>query len=215
MDWISQMLDQLNYWAIYVLMVIEGSVIPFPSELVVPPAAYDAAAGNKNVFLVILVATLGATTGAAINYAAGYYLGRPLIYKFANSTWGKLCLLNQEKVERSEKFFNDHGITATLTGRLIPGIRQIISIPAGLAKMKFSTFLFYTTVGAGLWNCVLASLGWYLHTIVPKEQLNEKVAEYGDHIKFGILAVCFLVGAYFLIRYAMKKKKPLNSGTPK
>ena len=118
-------------------MMLESTVIPVPSELVVSPAAYHAAGGNLNVLLVILFATIGADLGATINYVAGYYLGRPIIYRFANSRWGKMCLLNQEKVEKSEKYFNDHGMAATITGRLIPGIRHLISIPAGLAKRYY------------------------------------------------------------------------------
>ena len=137
MNWLSSLLGNLNYGTIFLLMLLESTVIPVPSELVVSPAAYHAAGGNLNVFLVILFATIGADCGATINYIAGYYLGRPIIYRFANSKWGHMCLLNQQKVEKSEKFFYDHGVIATLTGRLLPGIRHLISIPAGLSKMKF------------------------------------------------------------------------------
>lgn len=115
-------------------MLLESTVIPVPSELVVAPAAFRAAAGELDIWLVILLATLGADCGASINYAAGYYLGRPIIYRFANSRLGHLCLLNQHKVEKSEKYFYDHGMVATITGRLLPGIRHLISIPAGLAR---------------------------------------------------------------------------------
>ena len=136
MSFITSMLGHLNYGTIFVLMLLESTIIPVPSELVVAPAAYHAAAGNLDIWLVILFATLGADIGATINYLAGWYLGRPIIYKFANSKWGHLCLLNQEKVEKSEKYFDDHGMVATITGRLLPGIRHLISIPAGLAKMN-------------------------------------------------------------------------------
>lgn len=165
MSWISSLLGNLNYGTVFFLMMLESTVIPVPSELVVSPAAYHAAAGNLDIFLVILFATLGADLGATINYAAGYYLGRPIIYRFANSKWGKMCLLNQEKVEKSERYFDSHGKVATITGRLIPGIRHLISIPAGLAKMHYGNFILYTTIGAGVWNCILAALGWYLHTM--------------------------------------------------
>ena len=137
MNIITSLLSNLNYGTIFFLMLLESTVIPVPSELVVSPAAYHAAAGNLDIFLVILFATIGADVGASINYFAGYYLGRPIIYRFANSKWGKMCLLNQQKVEKSEKYFYDHGMVATLTGRLLPGIRHLISIPAGLAKMKY------------------------------------------------------------------------------
>lgn len=207
MNWFSSLMGNLNYWTVFILMYVEGTVIPVPSELIVSPAAYHAAAGHLNVTLVIIFATLGAVLGSATNYVAAYYLGRPIVYKFANSKLGHLCLLNQEKIEKSEKYFNDHGVIATLTGRLLPGIRQVISVPAGLAKMTFWKFMLYTTIGAGIWNCVLAALGWYLHSIVPEEQLNEKILEYNHHIKVVILSLFGLMVAYFIIRRFLNKRK--------
>lgn len=205
MNIITSLLSNLNYGTIFLLMLLESTVIPVPSELVVSPAAYHAAGGNINIFLVILFATLGADVGASINYLAGYYLGRPIIYRFANSKWGKMCLLNQQKVEKSEKYFYDHGIVATLTGRLLPGIRHLISIPAGLAKMKYWQFLLYTTLGAGCWNCILAALGWYLHSMVPEAQLNDKIMEYGEYIKFGIIAIVGIIILWFVGKWMIKK----------
>ena len=178
-------------------MLLESTVIPVPSELVVAPAAYHAAGGNMNIVLVIIAATIGADCGATINYLAGYYLGRPIIYRFANSKWGKLCLLNQEKVEHSEKYFNDHGMAATISGRLIPGVRHLISIPAGLAKMNYWKFLLYTTIGAGTWNIILAAMGWYLHSFVPEEQLAAKISEYSGLITFTIVAIIAVIALYF------------------
>ena len=207
MTWISSLLGNLNYGTIFFLMLLESTVIPVPSEFVVSPAAYHAAGGNLNIWLVILFATIGADFGATINYAAGYYLGRPIIYKFANSKFGHLCMLNQEKVEKSEKYFYDHGVAATLTGRLIPGIRHLISIPAGLSKMHYWKFIIYTTIGAGTWNCILAALGWYLHTIVPEEQLNDKIAEYSEYIKVVIIALVVFAILYFAVKWFIKNKK--------
>ena len=207
MNIITSLLSNLNYGTIFFLMLLESTVIPVPSELVVSPAAYHAAAGNLDIFLVILFATIGADVGASINYLAGYYLGRPIIYRFANSKWGKMCLLNQQKVEKSEKYFYDHGMVATLTGRLLPGIRHLISIPAGLAKMKYWHFLLYTTIGAGAWNCILAALGWYLHTMVPEEQLHDKILEYGDYIKFAIIGIVGIVILWFAAKWIIKKIK--------
>lgn len=207
MNWITSLLGNLNYGTIFFLMMLESTVIPVPSELVVSPAAYHAAAGNLDVLLVILFATLGADMGATINYVAGYYLGRPIIYRFANSKWGKMCLLNQEKVEKSERYFDNHGMVATITGRLIPGIRHLISIPAGLAKMNYWKFLLYTTIGAGVWNCILAALGWYLHTIVPEEQLHDKILEYGEYIKWGILIIILIAIVILIAKKAIKKDK--------
>ena len=207
MNFISSLLGNLNYGTILFLMLLESTVVPVPSEFVVTPAAYHAAGGNLDVFLVILFATIGADLGASINYVVAYYVGRPVIYRFANSKWGKMCLLNQEKVEKSEKYFDDHGIVATLTGRLIPGIRHLISIPAGLAKMNYWKFLLYTTIGAGAWHAILAGLGWYLHSIVPEDQLNDKITEYADYIKFAIIALVLLAVAYFALKYYLKKRK--------
>ena len=204
-EFIKSLLEELGYGWVFILMFIEGSVIPAPSELIVPPAAYKAAAGDLNIYLVLLSATTGALMGSMANYVAAYYLGRPVMYRFANSKLGHLCLLNQEKVELAEKYFYDHGVIATLTGRLLPGIRQIISIPAGLAKMKFWKFALYTSIGAGLWNCVLAALGWWLHSFVPKQQLFEKINEYNSHIVIAVLGVVGLVVAFFVGKWAVKK----------
>lgn len=207
MNFISSLLGNLNYGTILFLMFLESTVIPVPSEFVVTPAAYHAAGGNLDVFLVILFATIGADMGATINYFVAYYVGRPVIYSFANSKWGKMCLLNQEKVEKSERYFDDHGVVATLTGRLIPGIRHLISIPAGLAKMNYWKFLLYTTIGAGVWHAILAGLGWYLHSIVPEDQLNDKISEYAEYIKFTIIGIVLIAVAYFALKYYFKKRK--------
>ncbi len=207
MSFITSMLGHLNYGTIFILMLLESTVIPVPSELVVAPAAYHAAAGNLDIWLVILFATLGADVGATINYLAGWYLGRPIIYKFANSKWGHLCLLNQEKVEKSERYFDEHGMVATITGRLLPGIRHLISIPAGLAKMSYWKFLLYTTIGAASWHTILALLGHYMHSFVPEDQLQEKILEYGEYIKFGLIFLVIVACLYFLVKWYVKKKK--------
>ena len=211
MNWITSLLSNLNYATVYFLMLLESTVVPVPSELVVAPAAYHSAAGHINIWLVILFATLGAMTGASINYLAGYYLGRPIIYKFANSRLGHLCLLNQSKVEKSEKYFEDHGMVATITGRLIPGIRHLISIPAGLAKMNYWKFLLYTTIGAGAGHAILALLGWYLHDVVPEEQLNDKILEYGEYIKVAICLVAAVALVYFIIRYLVRRHRSISN----
>ena len=207
MNFISSLLGNLNYGTILFLMLLESTVVPVPSEFVVTPAAYHAAGGNLDVFLVILFATIGADLGASINYVVAYYVGRPVIYSFANSKWGKMCLLNQEKVEKSEKYFDDHGVAATLTGRFVPVIRHLISIPAGLARMNYGKFLLFTTIGAGGWHSVLAALGWYLHAIVPEDQLNDKIIEYAEYIKIFILGLLALAILYFVVKKWVLKKK--------
>ena len=207
MSWLLPLLNNLNYWTVLLLMFIEGSVIPAPSELIVPPAAYRAAAGELNIVLVVVVATIGAVLGSTANYFAAYYLGRPVVYRFANSRLGHLCLINQEKIEKAEKYFYDHGVIATLTGRLLPGIRQIISIPAGLSKMKFWKFILYTTVGAGIWNTVLAALGWYLHSFVPKEELYNKIEEYNSQIQLVVIIAIAVAAIIAVIWWQMRKRK--------
>ena len=196
-------LDHLNYWTITLLMAIESSFIPFPSEVVVPPAA--AANQELNVYLVVLFATIGANIGALINYYIAKIVGRPLVYKFANSRFGHMCLIDEAKVEKAEKYFDDHGAISTFIGRLIPAIRQLISIPAGLAKMKLSTFLLFTTLGAGLWNSILAAIGYYLESVIPEDQLMGKVTEYSHEIGYVFIAIAILIVG-FLVYKGMKKK---------
>ena len=204
-QFIQWCLDHLNYWTVTLLMTIESSFIPFPSEVVVPPAAYKAAAGDLNIWLVIFFATLGAVFGALINYYLALWLGKPIVYKFANSRFGHMCLIDQEKVETAEKFFNKHGVIATFIGRLVTVVRQLISIPAGLAKMNIGKFILYTALGAGIWNAVLAALGWYLEAIVPYDQLTETVTQYSDTIGYAIVGLVVL-GIGYVIYKGIKKK---------
>ena len=190
LGFIEWCLDNLNYWTITLLMAIESSFIPFPSEVVVPPAAYKAAAsGELNVWLVVFFATVGALTGALINYFLALWLGKPVVYKFANSRLGHMCLLDEQKVVKAEQFFIRYGVAATLVGRLVPAVRQLISIPAGLARMNIAKFALYTAIGAGLWNGVLAALGYYLEAVVPEEQLVATVTTYSHEIGYGIIAI--------------------------
>ena len=195
-------LEHLNYWTITLLMAIESSFIPFPSEVVVPPAAWKAAAGNGglNVYLVVLFATIGANIGALINYYLAKWLGRPIVYKFANSRFGHMCLIDEAKVQNAEKYFEKHGAMSTFVGRLIPAVRQLISIPAGLAKMKISTFLLYTTLGAGIWNAILAAIGYYLQSVVPEDQLMATVTEYSHELGYMFIGLGVLVVAYLVYK---------------
>lgn len=207
-SFIAWCLDHLNYWTITLLMTIESSFIPFPSEIVVPPAAYRAATSpDLNVFLVVLFATIGADLGAIINYVLARTLGRLVIYKFADSRLGHACLLDREKVETAEKFFEKHGAVSTFVGRLIPAIRQLISIPAGLAKMHIGKFLFFTTLGAGVWNAVLAAAGYFLASVMPEEEMLATVTKYNDELKIVCVVVILAVIAFFVIKKFMKKRK--------
>ena len=205
LGFIEWCLENLNYWTITLLMAIESSFIPFPSEVVVPPAAYKAAAsGEMNVWLVVLFATVGALIGAFINYFLALWLGKPIVYKFANSRLGHMCLLDEQKVVKAEQFFVRYGVAATLVGRLVPAVRQLISIPAGLARMNLAKFTLYTAIGAGLWNAVLAAMGYYLQSVVPYEEMMVLVEKYSHEIGYGIMAVVAIVLA-ILIYKGVKK----------
>ena len=205
-SFIQWCLDNLNYWTITLLMAIESSFIPFPSEVVVPPAAYKAAGGNSdlNVYLVVLFATIGANIGALINYYLAYFVGRPIVYKFANSRFGHMCLIDEDKVKHAEAYFDKHGALSTFVGRLIPAVRQLISIPAGLAKIKLSTFLLYTTLGAGIWNTILAGIGYYLQSIVPEDQLMATVNEYSHEISYIFIGLGAFIVAYLIYKGVKK-----------
>ena len=205
--------DNMGYTLIFLLMAVESSFIPFPSEIVVPPAAYFACSGashaNINVVMVVVVATLGALVGACVNYVISMFIGRPVIYGFANSRIGHMCLIDAEKVEKSEKYFASHGAVSTFLGRLIPGIRQLISIPAGLARMNFFKFCVFTSLGAGIWNVALAVLGWWLSTFVAEPDLyaqleaNNKYLTYAGFALFGVIVL--------YIAYKGLKAKPIKT----
>ena len=199
----------MNYASITALMTIESSFIPFPSEVVIPPAVYVAseptsalcATGNYpvDVALIVLFGTIGAMLGAVINYLLSMWLGRPIIYKFADSRMGHLLLLSSEKVQKAENYFNDHGKVSTFIGRLIPGIRQLISIPAGLAKMHFGQFMLYTFLGAFLWNTVLALLGYIAHGQA------DLINQYSHELSFIILALVGVIAVYYIGKMVYKK----------
>lgn len=186
-------------------MTIESSFIPFPSEVVVPPAAYHAASSDDmSVVLIVLFATLGALCGALINYYLALWVGKPLVYKFADSKLGHLFLLDVSKIKRAEDYFNEHGAISTFIGRLITVIRQLISIPAGLAKMHIGKFIFFTALGAGIWNTVLAVLGYSLSKVVSEDQLVDTVTHYSHEIGYSIAAVVIVVLAVIIIRNRRK-----------
>lgn len=197
---IAWCLEHLNYWVITLLMAIESSFIPFPSEVVVPPAAYKAATtGELNVFLVVVFASLGACIGALVNYYLARYLGRPLVYRFAESRFGHMCLIDKAKVENAERYFDEHGAVGTFFGRLVPAVRQLISIPAGLARMSLGRFVLYTTLGATLWNAILAGMGWYIGRFYSG-QLEEKVAQYSGELKIAMLVLGAAVVLYLIYK---------------
>lgn len=200
----------MNYASITALMAVESSFIPFPSEVVIPPAAFVAGqpdsvlctTGNYpiDVLLIILFGTLGAMIGAIINYGLSVWLGRIVIYKFADSRLGHMCLLSSEKIQRAEEYFREKGNVSTFVGRFIPGIRQLISIPAGLSRMHFGAFLWWTFLGAFIWNCILAVLGY-----VAAGQMD-LIKEYSHELSVAILVLLGAVILYYLIRWIIKKR---------
>lgn len=190
-------MEHMNYTTITLLMAIESSFIPFPSEIVVPPAAYKAAQGELNIYLVIFFSTLGALIGAIFNYFFALWIGRKVIYSLADTRFARLCMIEPKSIEKAETYFVKHGKTSTFIGRLVPGIRQLISIPAGLARMPFGKFILYTTLGAGLWNTALAMLGYY----IPKELVDKYYSELS--IAMLVLGAGFIL---FLAYQALKKK---------
>ncbi len=200
----------MNYASITALMAVESSFIPFPSEVVIPPAAFVAGqpdsvlctTGNYpvDVLLIILFGTLGAMIGAIINYGLSVWLGRIVIYKFADSRLGHMCLLSSEKIQRAEAYFREKGNVSTFVGRFIPGIRQLISIPAGLSRMHFGAFLWWTFLGAFIWNCILAVLGY-----VAAGQMD-LIKEYSHELSVAILILLGAVILYYLIRWIIKKR---------
>lgn len=202
----------VDYTTVGLLMTIESSFIPFPSEIVIPPAVMVAADpetdNDMKIWLIVLIGTLGALLGAYINYFLSRWLGRPIIYKFVDSKVGHALSLSGEKMERAEKYFNDHGVVSTLVGRLIPVIRQLISIPAGLSKMNIGTFTFYTFLGAGIWNCVLGLLGF----LAVKAGGMTFIYTYSKLLS-KIIIVLFVVCVLFLIVRAIVRKRK-NNTTP-
>ena len=201
----------MNYASIIGLMAVESSFIPFPSEVVIPPAAFVAgqpesvlcATGNYpvDVLLIVLFGTLGAMIGAIINYVLSVWLGRLIIYKFADSRLGHMCLLSSEKLERAEAYFREKGNVSTFVGRFIPGIRQLISIPAGLSRMHFGAFLWWTFLGAFIWNCILALLGY-----VAAGQMS-LIKEYSHELSVAILGLLGVVVVYFIVKRLIASTK--------
>lgn len=190
-------LDHLNYWVLTILMILENSIVPLPAELIVAPAAYRAANGEMSLIVLIICTTLGSTIGALINYYISRHLGRYLVYKFVDSKIGRLLLLDKEKLEKAEQLFLKHGNVSTFFGRLLPFGRQLISIPAGLAKMPIWSFVLYTTVGSAIWNSLLAGAGYYLAKILPKDQLIDAINKYSLEMSVIFVGLVVIYIAYY------------------
>ena len=181
-DWIVRTVGGLGYPGIIIMMFLESSFIPFPSEVVMIPAGYLAYKGEMNLLLAILAGTFGSLTGALFNYYLAIKLGRPFLLHY-----GKYVMFNEASLQKMEDFFARHGHISTFTGRLIPVVRQYISLPAGLARMNLAVFSFYTSLGAGIWVTILALLGYFIggNELLIREYLRDIII---------ILAVAIILG---------------------
>lgn len=198
MQYFSTILDwymaNINYWTVTLLMSIESSFLPLPSEFVIPPAGWKAAQGEMNIFIIVLCAVTGSCIGASFNYCLALWLGKPIIYKLADTKLAHLMLINREAVQKAENYFIRYGKSATFIGRLVPAVRHLISIPAGLSKMNFRDFIIYTAFGSAIWNAILAVLGYFLYT--QKELLNKYFQE--------LWTICLVLGIIFIIYVLIK-----------
>ena len=184
-DWIVRTVGGLGYPGIIIMMFLESSFIPFPSEVVMIPAGYLAYKGEMNLLLAILAGTLGSLMGALFNYYLAIKLGRPFLLHY-----GKYVMFNEASLQKMEDFFARHGHISTFTGRLIPVVRQYISLPAGLARMNLAVFSFYTSLGAGIWVTILALLGYFIgdNELLIREYLRDIVVILAIAVILGIAA---------------------------
>ncbi len=195
-NWILEVVGAWGYTGIFILMALESTVVPIPSELVLIPAGYLAYKGEMNFLLIILASTLGSLAGASLNYAFALWVGRPFLERY-----GKYFFVRQELLHKTDKFFRTHGAISTFTGRLIPGIRHLISLPAGLTRMHFGTFSFYTCLGAGIWSLVLTLMGYWVggNEALIKENL--------PLVTVGVIAlVAAILSGYYLWQKKSVKK---------
>lgn len=204
-DWALSVTAGLGYTGVGILMTIESSFLPFPSEVVIPPAAYLASRGEMNFWIVIIAGVIGSVTGAIFNYVLAKYLGKPLVYKLAGHRYAKFVLISPEKVEKAEKYFFANADSATLIGRLVPVVRQLISLPAGFSGMPFGRFVVLTALGSFIWVFILAVLGYF---IGANEQL---LMTYYQEISLALL----LFGVLWFLgkRYQTRRKNKIILGT--
>jgi membrane protein DedA with SNARE-associated domain len=193
-------MENINYMTVFLLMTLESTFLPVPSELVVPPAAWKAAQGEMNFFLIIFLSTAGCVLGALINYTLAKFLGRKIIYSLVETKAAHMLLLNREHIEKSESFFIKYGKSSTFIGRLVPVIRHLISIPAGLAQMNIPNFIFYTALGSAIWNSILAALGYFLYT------QQDVLKEYFKNLSNFFILLFILFVIFLIVKYFFKKR---------
>ncbi|MDD3793594.1 MAG: DedA family protein [Candidatus Gracilibacteria bacterium] len=197
-DIIVKIVGDMGYTGIFIMMVLESSFFPFPSEVAMIPAGYLSSTGVMNFYIALLVGTIGALVGATINYILGYYLGDKVIKKLINK-YGKYLFIKLEHYERSEKYFKEHGVITTFLARFITVVRQLISLPAGVFKMNIPKFLFYTGLGAGLWNLMLMIIGY-----IAGEN-RELIAKYSKELLISGILLVIIIGIIY--HYIHKNKK--------
>ena len=198
-NWLTETIFVLGYPGIVLLMALESSFFPFPSEVVLPPAGFLAAQGRMNAWIALGAGLFGSLLGALFNYWLAVYLGRPLLHRFLDR-FGRMLLLPKDGLDRAERSFRRHGEISTFVGRLIPGIRQLISLPAGLAKMNLARFTLYTSLGAGIWCAVLTYIGWYIGSQGFLERIPEDQVKRYSTLAFLILVpvLAFTIGVYIV-----------------
>ena len=199
-DFFLNLVSGMGYTGVFLLMAVESSFIPFPSEIVVPPAAFLAAKGEMSLFLVVLASVLGSLVGASVNYFLSKSLGRKIVYSLLKTRIAKWCFMDTEKMKKAEKYFLTHGGKSTFIGRLIPGIRQLVSIPAGFTSMNYPKFLFYTFLGSSVWVIILALLGYYASSSI------DFFLSYYNYFIFALIA-CVLV---FFVVLTFRRRAKLN-----
>ncbi|MEA3498814.1 MAG: DedA family protein [Campylobacterota bacterium] len=195
-QWITDQIFDMGYMGIFLLMLIESSFIPFPSEIVLIPAGYLASKGDMNITMIMFASLMGSISGALINYFGALYVGRKFLLKY-----GKYILVSQETLNKMETFFKKHGAISTFTGRLIPGIRQLISIPAGLSKMDLKIFILYTSLGAIIWSAILVVLGYSIGE--NQELINQYLPQI---ITMTLVTVTIIIGVYIYKKSLSSKR---------
>ena len=209
-QWLTEIIFTLGYPGITLLMAVESSFFPFPSEVVLPPAGYLAAQGRMNPGLVFGAGLLGSLVGASFNYYVALRLGRPFLHRY-----GKYFLIKESSLDRAETFFRNHGEISTFVGRLIPVIRQLISVPAGVARMRLDRFVGYTALGAGIWCAILTAIGWIIGKNAGIVGDLDTLIEHPDVKRYSTIAFLALapILALIIIVYVVRQRSRTGGGS--
>jgi membrane protein DedA with SNARE-associated domain len=208
--WITETIFRLGYPGILLLMALESSFFPFPSEVVLPPAGYLAAQGRMNAWLAFAAGTAGSLVGAIFNYYIAVWLGRPLLHRYS-----KYLLIREESLDRAEAFFRRHGEISMFVGRLVPVIRQLISLPAGLARMRVDLFAFYTALGAGIWCAVLTAIGWFVGKNAGIVTGIDELMDQPEFHRYSVIAGLILLPVLItiVVVYVLRHRRAAGQGS--